>query len=89
LGRRGYYFWLGSQPEPAPAEVPVLTVQKSNNVSLTAFEDGRRSSTGIPPDTVLKERGQSAEFLKTTSFLGGLSLLTGKYWEAKRMFYRS
>ena len=85
LGAGGYYFWLGSQPEPPAAEVPVLTVQKSNNVSLTAFEDGRRLVDRDPAGYVLKNAA-SPQVPEDYFLLGRAFFLTGKYWEAKRMF---
>lgn len=85
LGASAYYFWLGSQPEQPVAEVPVLTVQKSNNVSLTAFEEGRRSVDRDPAGYILKNAA-STQVAEDYFLMGRAFFLTGKYWEAKRMF---
>ena len=85
LGGSAYYFWLGSQPEPPAAEVPVLTVQKSNNVSLTAFEEGRRAVDRDPAGYILKNAA-STQVAEDYFLMGRAFFLTGKYWEAKRMF---
>ena len=84
LGAAGYYFWLGSQPEPV-IETPVITEMKSNNVPLNAFEEGRRL-VDKDPAAYINANAASAREVDDYFLLGRAFMLTGKYWEAKRAF---
>jgi hypothetical protein len=84
LGVAGYYFWLGSQPEPV-VETPVITEMKSNNVPLNAFEEGRRL-VDKDPAAYINANAASAREVDDYFLLGRAFMLTGKYWEAKRAF---
>ncbi|MEO7672911.1 MAG: PP2C family serine/threonine-protein phosphatase [Pyrinomonadaceae bacterium] len=84
IGMTGAYFMLGANEPPAAPEAPVITQQKSNNVSLTAFEEGRRQVDSDPAKYIsLNPTPQVPEdyFLLARAFL-----LTGKYWDAKRFY---
>jgi serine/threonine protein phosphatase PrpC len=85
LGVAGYYFWLGSQPEPVVEPTPVITEMKSNNVPLNAFEEGRRL-VDKDPAAYINANAASAREVDDYFLLGRAFMLTGKYWEAKRSF---
>jgi serine/threonine protein phosphatase PrpC len=82
LGFGGYYFW--QQANPAP-EVPVINQSKSNNIPLTAFEEGRRAVDSAP-ERYLAANAASPEDAEDHYLLGRAQLLTGKYVEAKNQF---
>jgi hypothetical protein len=84
LGAAGYYFWLQTQPERV-VEVPVFPEAKSNNVPLTAFEEGRRT---VDRDPVHYINAQAASLQDAQDYflMGRAFMLTGKYWEAKKSF---
>ncbi len=86
LGAAGYSFWVQSQPEPEPAvQTPALTDMKSNNISLTAFEDGRRE-VDRDPNAYVNANAASLQTAEDHFLMGRAFMLTGKYWEAKRAF---
>jgi protein phosphatase len=85
LGIAGYYYWLASQPEPVVEPTPVITEQKSNNISLTAFEDGRRL-VDKDPAAYINAHAASMQTAEDYFLMGRAFMLTGKYWEAKRSF---
>ncbi len=84
LGAAGYYFWVGAQPERV-IEVPVMPEAKSNNVPLTAFEEGRRL-VDKDPTAYLNAKAASPRDASDYFLLGRAALLSGKYWEAKKLF---
>ncbi len=86
LGAAGYYAWVQSQPEPEPvAQTPVLSDMKSNNISLTAFEDGRRE-VDRDSNAYINANAASLQTAEDYFLMGRAFMLTGKYWEAKRAF---
>jgi len=85
LGAGVYYFWLRSQPETPVVETPVLTEQKSNNVSLTAFEETRRI-VDKDPQAYLNAKVATPRDAADLYLFGRAQMLTGRYWEAKRSF---
>lgn len=84
LGAGGYYFLIRPQPEPV-VETPVITEFKSNNVSLTAFEDGRRL-VDKDPNVYINAHAASMQTAEDYFLMGRAFMLTGKYWEAKKAF---
>lgn len=80
-----YFLFGGTTLQQAPVEqTPVITEQKSNNVSLTAFEEGRRQVDLDPAKYIaVNPSPQVAEdyFLLARAFL-----LTEKSWDAKRFY---
>lgn len=82
LGGAGYYFWLQANPAPV---VPVLNETKSNNIPLTAFEEGRRE-VDRDPSRYLAANAASPQDAEDHYLLGRAQLLTGKYVEATRQF---
>lgn len=86
LGLIGGYFLLGA-PKP-PAEVPVLTEQKSNNPQLTSFEETRRL-VDEDPVRYLNANAATPKGAEDFFWLGRSLLLTGKPVEAKRAFEES
>ncbi|HUR97074.1 MAG TPA: PP2C family serine/threonine-protein phosphatase [Pyrinomonadaceae bacterium] len=85
LGVGGYYYWLKSQPEPVVEPPPVITEMKSNNTTLTAFEDGRRL-VDKDPAGYINANAASLQTPEDYFLMGRAFMLTGKYWEAKRSF---
>lgn len=86
LGAAGYYAWVQSQPVPEPiVQTPALSDMKSTNISLTAFEDGRRE-VDRDPVKYLNANPASMQTAEDYFLMGRASMLTGKYWEAKRAF---
>lgn len=84
LGVAAYSLLMPPVEQPVqPA--PVITEQKSNNVSLTAFEDGRRLVDRDPAQYIRAEAA-SAQVPEDYFLLGRAFLLTGNAWEAKRQF---
>lgn len=82
LGFGALWFW--QQYNPAP-QIPVITEPKSNNIPLSAFEDGRRLVDSAP-DRYLAANAASPANAEDHYLLGRAQLLTGKYVEAKRQF---
>ncbi len=83
IGLTAAYFLLAPVP-PQEQETPKITEQKSNNISLTAFEEGRREVDEDPAKYIaVNPSPQVAEdyFLLARAFL-----LTGKSWDAKRFY---
>ncbi len=83
IGLTAAYFLLAPVP-PQEQETPKITEQKSNNISLTAFEEGRRQVDEDPAKYIaVNPSPQVAEdyFLLARAFL-----LTGKSWDAKRFY---
>ena len=85
LGVGGYYYWLKSQPEPVVEPTPPITEMKSNNTTLTAFEDGRRL-VDKDPAGYINANAASLQTAEDYFLMGRAFMLTGKYWEAKRSF---
>ena len=85
LGVGGYYYWLESQPEPVVEPTPPITEMKSNNTTLTAFEDGRRL-VDKDPAGYINANAASLQTPEDYFLMGRAFMLTGKYWEAKRTF---
>jgi protein phosphatase len=85
LGMGGYYYWLKSQPEPVVEPTPPITEMKSNNTTLTAFEDGRRL-VDKDPAGYINANAASLQTAEDYFLMGRAFMLTGKYWEAKRAF---
>ncbi len=86
LGAAGYYYWVQSQPEPEPVvQTPALSDMKSTNISLTAFEDGRRE-VDRDPVGYLNANPASMQTAEDYFLVGRASMLVGKNWEAKRAF---
>jgi hypothetical protein len=85
LGAGAYYLWLAPQAEQPAADVPVLTVQKSDNIPLTSFEETRRI-VDKDPAGYINSRAASMREADDYFWMGRAFLLTGKYWEAKRSF---
>ena len=81
-GVAGSYFWHQNIPPPT---VPVFTETKSNNIPLTAFEEGRRE-VDRDPDRYLLAKAASPQDAEDHYLLGRAQLLTGKYVEAMRRF---
>lgn len=84
LGVAAYYFLAPVPPQPLPPPAPVL-VQKSPDVSLTAFEEGRRLIDSDPAGFI-SANAASPQSAEDYFLLGRAFLLNGKYWEAKRAF---
>ena len=74
--------YLKSTP---PAEVPVITNQKSDNVSLTAFEDTRRI-VDKDPKAFLDARAITPKEAADFFWLGRALLLTGETVQAGRAY---
>lgn len=85
IGSAAVYFLLGKEVPPQPSETPVISEQKSNNIPLTSFEEGRRE-VDADPLKYLTANSASADVAEDYFLLGRAFLLTGKYWEAKRSF---
>jgi len=58
---------------------------KSNNISLTAFEDGRRE-VDRDSNAYINANAASLQTAEDYFLMGRAFMLTGKYWEAKRAF---
>ncbi len=85
VGIAAFYFLIKpAEPAPIP-QTPVITEQKSNNVPLTTFEDGRRL-VDKDPEGYLTANAASPQSAEDYFLLGRAFLLTGKQWEAKRAF---
>lgn len=84
LGVGGYYLWIQSQPERV-VEIPVYPEAKSNNIPLTAFEEGRRE-VDRDPAAYVNANAASLRDAEDYFLMGRAFMLTGKYWEAKRSF---
>ncbi|HMJ08504.1 MAG TPA: PP2C family serine/threonine-protein phosphatase [Pyrinomonadaceae bacterium] len=82
LGAAAYYFTL--QPAGV-AEPPPQLIEKSPDVSLTAFEESRRL-IDKDPAAFINANAASPQDPEDYFLLGRAFLLTGKYWEAKRSF---
>lgn len=82
VGAGAYYLWLQSNPAP---QIPVLSETKSNNIPLTAFEEGRRE-VDRDPSRYLAANAASPQDAEDHYLLGRAQLLTGKYVEAARQF---
>lgn len=83
IGLAAGYFLIGTNNAPEQT-TPTITELKSNNISLTAFEEGRRQVDADPAKYIaVNPNPQVAEdyFLLARAFL-----LTGKSWDAKRFF---
>ncbi|NOT46979.1 MAG: hypothetical protein HOP17_04425 [Acidobacteria bacterium] len=70
---------------PPVADVPVIAIQQSDNVPLTAFEKTRRL-VDEDPIKYLNARAATPENADEFFWLGRALLLTGKTVEAKRQF---
>lgn len=85
VGFGAYYLW--QQANPAP-QVPVLNETKSNNIPLSAFEDGRRL-VDESPERYLAANAAPPDSAEDHFLLGRAQLLTGKYVEAKNQFMQA
>lgn len=85
LGAAAYHFLLQPQPQPQAELPPPALIEKSPDVPLTAFEEGRRLVDNDPV-AYLNANAASPQDAEDYFLLGRASLLTGKYWEAKRAF---
>jgi len=86
LGAAAYHFLLQPQPQPqAELLPPPALIEKSPDVPLTAFEEGRRLVDNDPA-AFLNANAASPQDAEDYFLLGRASLLTGKHWEAKRAF---
>ncbi|MEJ7846657.1 MAG: protein phosphatase 2C domain-containing protein [Pyrinomonadaceae bacterium] len=86
LGFGSHYFMTQSaQPQPVQTQPTPQIVSKSNNVPLTAFEEGRRI-VDKDPAAYINSKAASAQNADDYFLLGRAFLLTGKGWEAKRSF---
>lgn len=83
----GLYWLLVPKPEPVvvPAAAPAIQETKSNNIALTAFEEGRRL-VDSDPEKYITANAASAQEAEDYFLLGRAFLLSGKYWEARRAF---
>lgn len=81
----GLYYLFVPKTEPVVVETPVITEVKSNNISLTAFEEGRRQVDNDPAQYI-NANAASPQVPEDYFLLGRAFMLTGKYWEAKRSF---
>jgi len=79
-----YLMTQPTQPQPTPQATPQITA-KSNNIPLTAFEEGRRT-VDKDPAVYINSNAASAQNSDDYFLLGRAFLLTGKGWEAKRAF---
>ena len=79
----GMYYMFVPKPEPLPA--PPALVEKSPDVSLTAFEESRRL-IDKDPASFINANAASPQVPEDYFLLGRAFLLSGKYWEAKRAF---
>lgn len=88
LGFAAHYWLAGSleQPEPQPQEIPVITEQKSENVKLTSFENGRRVVDRDPKGYIEATAAAPPEKPEDFFLLGRAYFLTGQQWDAKRNF---
>jgi hypothetical protein len=71
-------------PPPVPQPAPAL-VEKSPDISLTAFEESRRL-IDKDPAAFITANAASPQVPEDYFLMGRAFLLTGKYWEAKRAF---
>lgn len=84
LGFGAHYFMTESAQQVAiePQPTPQI-IAKSNNIPLTAFEEGRRT-VDKDPAAYISSNAASAQNSDDYFLLGRAFLLTGKGWEAKR-----
>ncbi len=85
LGMAAFYFLLRTEPIVVQQPPPVLTEQKSNNVPLTSFEEGRRL-VDKNPAAYIQANAASPQTSEEYFLLGRAFFLSGKQWEAKRAF---
>ncbi len=87
LGFVAHYFMSESaqpQQQIQPQATPQI-VAKSNNIPLTAFEEGRRT-VDKDPAAYINSNAASAQNSADYFLLGRAFLLSGRGWEAKRSF---
>src|SRR5690606_8838618 len=84
LGFAAHYLWSGSVVPPVVQEVPVITEQKSDNVDLTSFEEGRRTVDRDPQGYITAIAASPPQLPEDFFLLGRAYFLTGQHWDAKR-----
>jgi hypothetical protein len=82
IGAAGYRYLV---PPPEAPQPPPALVEKSPDITLTAFEDSRRL-IDKDPAAYLSANAASPQAPEDYFLMGRAFLLTGKYWEAKRSF---
>ncbi|MEP7212175.1 MAG: protein phosphatase 2C domain-containing protein [Acidobacteriota bacterium] len=82
LGAGAYYLFV---PPPPVPEAPPVMVEKSPDISLTAFEESRRL-IDRDPAAFITANAASPQVPEDYFLMGRAFLLTGKNWEAKRAF---
>lgn len=83
IGATVYHLLKPEPPEPVIA--PPILVEKSPDVSVNGFEEGRRL-VDRDPAAYLTANAASPQSSEDYFLMGRAFLLTGKQWEAKRAF---